>query len=67
MTECYNLEGVLQRISGGFELQTESVDPLNLQHNPLYDTDLSLWFWQVPSGWSQDEKELEYFQEIALG
>lgn len=67
VTECYNLEGVLQRISGGFELQTESVDPLNLQHNPLYDTDLSLWFWQVPSGWSQDEKELEYFQEIALG
>ena len=61
------MEGVLQHISGGFELQTKSLGPLNLQHNPLYDTDLSLWFWQVPSDWSQDEKELEYFQKIALG
>lgn len=42
VTECYNLKGVLQRISGGFELQSNCLDPLNLQHNPLYDTDLSL-------------------------
>ena len=36
--------------TGGFELQTKYLDLLNLQYNPLYDIDLSLWFWQIPSG-----------------
>ena len=67
MTECYNLEGILQRICGGYELQTNSLGPFALQYNQLHDTYLSLWFWQIPCGWSQDVQELEDFKGKALG
>lgn len=67
VTECYNLEGILQRINDGYELRTKSLQPLALQYSQHQITYQSLWFWQIPRGWSQDIKELEDLKEIMSG
>ena len=68
VTEVYNLTKILRRMDENrFGLQTKRLKPLS-QHSPpdqrLYH---SLWFWEVPEGWSQDTCDLHYIQEVILG
>lgn len=67
VTECYNLEGILQRINDKYELRMKSLQPLALQYSQHQATYLSLWFWQIPRGWSQDIQELEDLKEMVSG
>lgn len=67
MTECYNLEGILQRINDKYELRTKPLHSLALQYSQHQIPYLSLWFWQIPRGWSQDIKELEDLKEMVSG
>ena len=68
VTERYSLSRILRCMdSGSSELQTKPLKPLS-QHSPpdqlLFG---SLWFWQVPTGWSQDMNDLDYLQEVVGG
>ena len=65
--ELYSLTGILRRMNTGSELQTKPPKPLpqhSLSTQPVY---YSLWFWEVPEGWSQSLSELRYLQEFVLG
>lgn len=67
MTELYSLTRILRRMNTGSELQTKPLKPLpqhSLSTQPVYH---SLWFWEVPEGWSQSLNELRYLQELVLG
>ena len=63
VTECYNLEGTLQRINDGYELRTKSLPPL-VEYSRQQTPYLSLWFWQIPCGWSQSTEEIEDLKEV---
>lgn len=68
VTEVYSLTRILRRLDeDGFGLQTKRLKPLS-QHSPpdqrLYH---SLWFWEVPEGWSQSTCDLQYIQDVILG
>ena len=67
MTEHYNLEGILQRMNDKYELQTKSLEPLALHYSQHQIACLSLWFWQVPRGWSRDIQELEDMKSMVSG
>ena len=67
ITECYNLEGILLRLGEMNELQTKSLDPLALYYNQHQVACLSLWFWQIPRGWTQDVQLLDDLRETMLG
>lgn len=67
VTEAYSLKKILRRMNEGSDIQTKPLKPLS-QHSPpdqlLYH---SLWFWEVPKGWSQSICDLEYVQDVVPG
>lgn len=67
VTELYSLKEILRRMREGRGLQTKPLKPLS-QHLPQDQSFYhSLWFWEVPKGWSQSIHDLEYVQEIVSG
>ena len=68
VTELYSLTRILCRMDEDFfGLQTKPLKPVS-QHSPPHQWLFhSLWFWQVPKGWSQSVSELYYLQEVMAG
>ena len=68
MTQSYNLRGILKRIhEQSIDLKTRTLESLSHWYSQHQITHLPLWFWQVPRGWSQDEKELREIKDLIDG
>lgn len=68
VTELYSLTRILRIMDKVFfGLRTKPLKPVS-QHSPPHQWLFhSLWFWQVPKGWSQSVSELSYLQEVMAG
>ena len=67
VTELYSLIKILHRMDEDIGLRTKPLKPLS-QHSPLNQVlSHSIWFWEVPKGWSQSFCDLGYIQEVISG
>ena len=67
MTELYTLTRILRRINTGSERKQSRSSLFSTRSQLNRCTIHSLWFWEVPEGWSQSLSELRYLQEVVLG
>ena len=67
VTELYTLNKILRRTDEGFVMQTKPLRPLSHHSPPDQPLYHSLWFWEVPKGWSQSFLDLEYIQDVIPG
>ena len=68
MTQSYDLRGILRRIhEHSDELKTKPLESLSHWYSQHQIPHLPLWFWQIPRGWSQDEKRLREMKDLIDG
>ena len=68
VTEVYSLTKILRRMNEDhFGPQTKRLKPLSQHSPPDQSFYHSLWFWEVPEGWSQSTCDLQYIQDVILG
>ena len=68
MTQSYDLRGILKRIHEySDQLKTKPLESLSHWYSQHQITHLPLWFWQIPRGWSQDEKGLWEMKDLTDG